>query len=62
MRAAFGPAVDAIEAVAVYTLDRAGRIGYANRGARRALGVEERDVEGHRRIGVSRPSAPRRPR
>ena len=46
VRAAFGPAVDAIEAVAVFTLDRAGRIGYANRGARRALGVEERDLEG----------------
>ena len=48
VRAAFGPAVDAIEAVAVYTVDRAGRIGYANRGARRALGIEERDVEGRR--------------
>ncbi len=47
VRAAFGPAVDAIEAVAVYTLDRTGRIGYANRGARRTLGIEERDLEGH---------------
>jgi CheY-like chemotaxis protein len=47
VRAAFGPAVGAIEAVAVYTLDRAGRIGYANRGTRRVLGIEERDVEGH---------------
>ncbi|HSB64596.1 MAG TPA: PAS domain-containing protein, partial [Thermoanaerobaculia bacterium] len=46
VRAAFGPAVDAIESVAVYTLDRAGRIGYANRGARRILGIEERDLEG----------------
>jgi PAS domain S-box-containing protein len=47
VRAAFGPAVDANEAVAVYTLDRSGRIGYANRGARRALGIEKRDAEGH---------------
>jgi CheY-like chemotaxis protein len=46
VRAAFGPAVDSLEAVAVYTLDRAGRIGYANRGARRAFGTETRDVEG----------------
>jgi CheY-like chemotaxis protein/PAS domain-containing protein len=47
VRAAFGPAVDSLDAVAVYTLDRAGRIGYANRGARRAFGTEMRDVEGH---------------
>ncbi len=47
VRAAFGPAVDSMDAVAVYTLDRAGRIGYANRGARRAFGTETRDVEGH---------------
>lgn len=46
VRAAFGPAVDAMDAVAVYTLDRSGRIGYANRGARRVLDVEGRDVEG----------------
>ena len=37
IRAAFGPAVDAMDAVAVYTVDRAGRIDYANRGARREL-------------------------
>lgn len=47
VRGAFGPAVDSMDAVAVYTLDRAGRIGYANRGARRAFGTETRDVEGH---------------
>jgi PAS domain S-box-containing protein len=47
VRAAFGPAVDAMDAVAVYTVDRAGRIGYANRGARRVLSVEAHDVEGH---------------
>ena len=47
VRAAFGSAVDSLEAVAVYTLDRAGRIGYANRAARRAFGTETRDVEGH---------------
>jgi len=46
VRAAFGPAVDAMDAVAVYTLDRSGRIGYANRGARRVLDVDGRDVEG----------------
>jgi len=46
VRAAFGPAVDAMDAVAVYTLDRAGRIGYANRGARRVLDMDGRDVEG----------------
>jgi PAS domain S-box-containing protein len=46
VRTAFGPAVDSMEEVAVYTLDRAGRIGYANRGARLALDVEGRDVEG----------------
>jgi PAS domain S-box-containing protein len=46
VRAAFGPAVDAMDAVAVYTLDRSGRIGYANRGARRLLDVDGRDVEG----------------
>ncbi len=46
VRAAFGPAVDAMDAVAVYTLDRSGRIGYANRGARRVLDGEGRDVEG----------------
>jgi PAS domain S-box-containing protein len=47
VRAAFGPAVDAMDAVAVYTVDRAGRIGYANRGAQRVLSVEAHDVEGH---------------
>ena len=46
VHAAFGPAVDAMDAVAVYTLDRSGRIGYANRGARRVLDVDGRDVEG----------------
>ncbi|HEX7527639.1 MAG TPA: PAS domain-containing protein, partial [Thermoanaerobaculia bacterium] len=46
VRAAFGPAVDAMDEVAVYTLDRSGRIGYANRGARRLLDVDGRDVEG----------------
>ena len=46
VRAAFGPAVDSMEAVAVYTLDRSGRIGYANRGARRTLDVSGREVEG----------------
>ena len=45
-RAAFGPAVDALESVAVYTLDRSGRIGYANLGARRVLDAAGRDVEG----------------
>ena len=48
VRAAFGPAVDAMDAVAVYTLDRSGRIGYANRGARRVLDAEGHDVEGGR--------------
>ena len=46
VRTAFGPAVDSLDAVAVYTLDRAGRIGYANRGTRRTFGTESRDVEG----------------
>ncbi len=45
-RAAFGPAVDALETLAVYTLDRSGRICYANRGARLVLDAEGRDVEG----------------
>jgi CheY-like chemotaxis protein len=47
VRAAFGPAVDAMDAIAVYTVDRAGRIGYANRGAKRVLSVDAHDVEGH---------------
>jgi CheY-like chemotaxis protein len=47
VRAAFGPAVDATDAVAIYTVDRAGRIGYANRGAKRVLSAEAHDVEGH---------------
>lgn len=46
VRAAFGPAVDSMEAVAVYTLDPSGRIGYANRGARHVLDASGREVEG----------------
>jgi PAS domain S-box-containing protein len=46
-RAAFGPAVDTLDTVAVYTLDRTGRIGYANQGAARVFGKEAREIEGH---------------
>src|SRR5512135_2366895 len=46
VRAAFGPALDALETLAVFTVDRAGKIGYMNRGAVRVLGRPARDLEG----------------
>ncbi len=46
VRAAFGPALDALETLAVFTVDRGGKIGYMNRGAVRVLGRPARDLEG----------------
>lgn len=46
VRAAFGPALDALETLAVYTVDRDGRVGYVNRGAIRVLGKPARELEG----------------
>jgi PAS domain S-box-containing protein len=45
-RTAFGSALDAAEAVAVCSIDRAGRLAYWNAGAERLFGFGGRDVEG----------------
>ncbi len=45
-RTAFGPALDAAEAVAVCSVDRTGRLSYWNAGAERLFGLGGRDVEG----------------
>jgi PAS domain S-box-containing protein len=46
LRAAFGPVVDALETLAVFTVDRDGRVGYVNRGAARVFGKPARELEG----------------
>jgi PAS domain S-box-containing protein len=46
VRAAFGPALDALETLAVFTVDRDGKVGYVNRGAIRAFGKPARELEG----------------
>ncbi len=46
VRAAFGPAVDALETLAVFTVDVDGRVGYVNRGAARVFGKPARELEG----------------
>lgn len=46
VRAAFGPALDALETLAVFTVDRDGKVGYVNRGAIRILGKPARELEG----------------
>ena len=46
LRAAFGPLVDALETLAVFTVDRDGRVGYVNRGAARVFGKPARELEG----------------
>lgn len=46
VRAAFGPALDALETLAVFTVDRDGKVGYVNRGSVRAFGKPARDLEG----------------
>jgi len=46
VRAAFGPALDALETLAVFTVDRDGKVGYVNRGAVRSLGKPARELEG----------------
>ncbi len=45
-RAVFGPAIDALETLAVFTVDRDGKVGYANRGAARVFGKPARELEG----------------
>jgi PAS domain S-box-containing protein len=46
LRASFGPVLDALESVAVFTVDRDGKVGYANRGAVRVFGKPARELEG----------------
>jgi PAS domain S-box-containing protein len=46
VRATFGPALDTLETLAVFTVDHDGRIGYVNRGAARLAGKPARDLEG----------------
>jgi PAS domain S-box-containing protein len=46
VRAAFGPALDALETLAVFTVDRDGKVGYVNRGAVRILDKPARELEG----------------
>jgi PAS domain S-box-containing protein len=46
VRAAFGSALDALETLAVFTVDRDGRVGYVNRGAVRVFGKPARELEG----------------
>jgi PAS domain S-box-containing protein len=45
-RTAFGPALDAAEAVAVCSVDRQGRLSYWNAGAEKLFGLGGREVEG----------------
>jgi PAS domain S-box-containing protein len=52
IRASFGPAIDELESVALYTVDGAGHIGYFNRGAERLFGRSAREVEGQRAVGL----------
>ncbi len=46
VRAAFGPALDALETLAVFTVDELGRIAYVNRGAVRLYGRSARELVG----------------
>lgn len=46
LRTVFGPVVDALETLAVFTVDRDGRVGYVNRGAVRVFGKLARELEG----------------
>ena len=46
LRAAFGPMVDTLETLAVFTVDRDGRVGYVNLGAARVFGKPARELEG----------------
>jgi len=55
-RAAFGPALDGAETLAVCTVDRRGRIGYWNAGAARLFGRSARDVEGALAAGIVVPA------
>lgn len=46
VRAALGPALDALETLAVFTVDEAGRVAYVNRGAVRLYGRSDRELVG----------------
>ena len=57
IRASFGPALDEAESVSIYAVDRAGRIGYWNRGAEKLFGWTAREVDGRLASGIALPAA-----